>query len=68
MSKCGYCERVPVLHRHVLRAEESVDRLLLGCETTQGMWMALLNLFNHQWVLPSKLMEHFLAWRNVAGE
>lgn len=45
-----------------LKVKESMDHLLLACDTAQGLWRAFLVLFGCEWVLSRRVDEHFQSW------
>lgn len=49
-----------------LKAEGSVNHLLMGCDMAQGLWKAFLMLVGCRWVF-SLICEHFLGWRFGVG-
>jgi len=43
---------------------ESVDHLLLHCEEVSQLWSFAFRLFGVAWVLPKKVIDLLVGWRN----
>lgn len=44
-----------------LTAEESIDYLLLNCESAREIWNSILSSFEGSWVLPKHIYDLFDA-------
>jgi hypothetical protein len=49
------------------KSGESIDHLFLHCEVVRDVWSSLFNLFGIDWVMPRRVIELLMSWRDQAG-
>ena len=47
---------------------ETVDHLLLHCNFTHMLWSFIFKVFHIQWVLPQRVLDLLVGWRNWFGK
>ena len=45
-----------------LKEEETANHLLIHCQFSYKVWMAMLNFFDLSWVMPKNVGDLFLQW------
>eukprot|EP00268_Persea_americana_P009584 TRINITY_DN13833_c0_g1_i1.p1 TRINITY_DN13833_c0_g1~~TRINITY_DN13833_c0_g1_i1.p1 ORF type:complete len:152 (+),score=17.53 TRINITY_DN13833_c0_g1_i1:3-458(+) len=46
-----------------LKDEEGMRHLLIHCQFAYRVWMAVINMFEMQWVMPRSVADLFIQWR-----
>jgi hypothetical protein len=57
VNRCGMCKK----------EEETIDHLLLHCESAQFLWNAFFSRFGLAWVMPQRVVDLLHCWWSGGG-